>query len=90
MSGFGAHHKTLLIPNHPTNHNPTTPQKDRPQMMAGVKRSKPPLNAKEAPSLPRKLAMRGGDHRRHSAGCKCAPFIIYSLDFLLTFSSRKK
>jgi hypothetical protein len=75
---------------HSTNHNPATPQKDRPQMMEGVKRRKPPLNAKEAPCLPRKLAMRGGDRRRHSADCKCAPFIICSLDFLLTFSSRKK
>jgi hypothetical protein len=52
-------------------------------MMGGVKRRKKPLNAKEAPSL-------RGDHRRHSADGKCAPFIICSLDFLLTFSSRKK
>jgi len=59
-------------------------------MMEGVKRRKPPLNAKEAQRLPRKLAMRGGDRRRHSADCKCAPFIICSLDFSLTFSSRKK
>jgi hypothetical protein len=82
--------------------------------MGGVKRSKQTLNAKEAPCLPRKLAMRGGDHLQalrqapprlcsglaarkltmfardftalsrvtYSVGCKCAPFIMCSLDFL--------
>jgi len=73
--------RTIFI--HSTNLNSATPQKDRPQMMGGVERRKKPLNAKEAPSL-------RGDHRRHSADGKCAPFIICSLDFLLTFSSRKK
>jgi hypothetical protein len=67
-------------------------------MMGGVKRSKQTLNAKEAPCLPRKLAMREGDHLQpfgrlrvtYSVGCQCTPFIICSLDFLLTFSTRKK
>ena len=38
--------RTIFI--HSTNHNPATPQKDRPQMMGGVKRRKQTLNAKEA------------------------------------------
>ena len=40
-----------------TNHNPAAPQKDRPQMMGGVKRRKKTLNDKEAaPPPPRCLA----------------------------------
>jgi len=38
---------TIFI--HSINHILATPQEDRPQMMGGVKRRKPPLNAKEAP-----------------------------------------
>jgi hypothetical protein len=40
-----------------------TDQKDRHKKMGGQERRKQALNAEEAPCLPRKLAMRGGDHR---------------------------
>ena len=54
MLGFAVKQTEMIIPQ----------QKDRPKRMKGVKRSKQPLNTEEAPSLPRKLAMRRGDRRQ--------------------------